>query len=240
MSSKMERMLSVLRLWRRIQMPYRAIHGRFRDPSVLMDKSVNRGSLPQHHAIAEAARRAHALESAVVSREPLFSKFQSYFIKTAEQEWSPRNGAKVVARAWIDPAYRARLLKNGTAACAELGYSGMQGEYIVVLENTPEVHNAIVCTLCSCTAWPVLGLPPDWYKSFEYRSRIVRESRAVLQEMGFAPSANTEIRVWDTTAETRYVVLPMRPEGTEGWSEEALAKIVTREAMIGVAPVLVK
>jgi len=150
---------------------------------------------------------------------------------------SPRNGAKVVARAWVDPAYRARLLADGTAACAELGFEGPQGEYIVVLENTPRLHNVIVCTQCSCTAWPVLGLPPDWYKSPAYRARVVREARTVLHEMGLDLPADVAIRVWDTSAETRYLVLPLRPAGTEGWSEERLAAIVTREAMIGVAEV---
>jgi nitrile hydratase len=151
------------------------------------------------------------------------------------EELSPRNGARVVARAWVDAAYRERLLADGTAACAELGFEGPQGEYIVVLENTPNVHNVIVCTQCSCTAWPVLGLPPDWYKSPEYRARVVREPRALLREMGLDLPERVEIRVWDTSAETRYLVLPLRPAGTEGWDEERLAALVTREAMIGVA-----
>jgi nitrile hydratase len=142
-----------------------------------------------------------------------------------------------VAKAWTDPAFRARLFENGTAACAELGYQGIEGEYIVVLENTPTLHNVIVCTQCSCTAWPVLGLPPDWYKSPEYRSRVAREPRPVLRELGLELPAEMNIRVWDTTAETRYLVLPLRPPGTDGWSEEQLRKIVTREAMIGVAVV---
>jgi nitrile hydratase subunit alpha len=158
-------------------------------------------------------------------------------IARAEEQLHWRNGAKVVARAWIDPGYRERLLADGTAACAELGFAGPQGEYIVVLEDTPEVHNVIVCTQCSCTAWPVLGLPPDWYKSPAYRSRVVRESRTVLREMGLELPQTVAIRVWDTTAETRYLVLPLRPGGTEGWSEQRLAAIVTREAMIGVAMV---
>src|SRR5262249_62133170 len=138
--------------------------------------------------------------------------------------------ARVVARAWVDPEYRKRLLADGTAACAELGYSGPQGEYIVVLEDTAHVHNVIVCTQCSCTAWPVLGLPPDWYKSPEYRARVVREPRRVLGEMGFDVRDDVEIRVWDTTAETRYLVLPLRPAGTDGWSEERLGAVVTPEA----------
>ena len=147
----------------------------------------------------------------------------------------PRNGARVVARAWLDADYRKRLLDDGTAACAELGYSGPQGEYIVALEDTPTLHNVIVCTQCSCTAWPVLGLPPDWYKSPEYRARVVREPRPVLRELGLELPASVAIRVWDTTAETRYMVLPLRPSGTEAWSEDQLAALVSREAMIGVA-----
>jgi nitrile hydratase len=184
---------------------------------------------------APAAKRAVALQEALAAKGLIPDEFLDSFAKLAEQEWSPRNGARVVARAWSDPEYRERLLADGTAACAELGFAGPQGEYIVVLENTPKVHNVIVCTQCSCTAWPVLGLPPDWYKSFEYRSRVVREARTVLSELGLEVPADVEIRVWDTTAETRYMVLPLRPEGTESWTEERLAAIVTREAMIGIA-----
>jgi nitrile hydratase len=184
---------------------------------------------------ASAAKRATALKEALASKGLIPEGFLDSFAKLAEEEWSPRNGARVVARAWSDPEYRERVLADGTAACAELGFAGPQGEYIVVLENTPNVHNVIVCTQCSCTAWPVLGLPPDWYKSFEYRSRVVREARTVLSELGLQVPADVEIRVWDTTAETRYMVLPLRPEGTESWTEEQLAAIVTREAMIGVA-----
>ena len=153
----------------------------------------------------------------------------------AQLDW--RNGARVVAKAWTDPDYKARLLSDGTAACAELGFEGPQGEYIVVVEDTPDCKNLIVCTQCSCTAWPVLGLPPDWYKSPEYRARVVREPRRVLGEMGLELAADIEVRVWDTTAETRYLVLPLRPEGTEALTEEQLAALVTREAMIGVARV---
>jgi nitrile hydratase len=186
---------------------------------------------------APPAARARALEAALVEKGLVPDGFLDTFRFVAEERWSPRNGARVVARAWIDPAYRERLLADGTAACAELGFAGPQGEYIVVLEDTPAVHNVIVCTQCSCTAWPVLGLPPDWYKSPEYRARVVRESRTVLREMGLDVPADVEIRVWDTTAETRYLVLPLRPQGTDGWSEERLASIITREAMIGVARV---
>ncbi|MGH0030674.1 MAG: nitrile hydratase subunit alpha [Myxococcota bacterium] len=156
-----------------------------------------------------------------------------------EERLDWRNGARVVAKAWTDPDYRRRLLADGTAACAELGFEGPQGEFIVVLEDTPDTHHVIVCTQCSCTAWPVLGLPPDWYKSPAYRARVVRQPRRVLREMGLDLPASVGIRVWDTTAETRYVVLPLRPAGTEGWSEERLAGIVTRDAMIGTALVSV-
>ena len=150
-----------------------------------------------------------------------------------EHDIGPQNGARVVARAWLDPAYRERLLEHGSAAIAELGYGGSQGETMVVVPNTPAVHNVIVCTLCSCYPWPVLGLPPTWYKSPPYRARVVAEPRAVLREFGVELDADVEIRVWDSTAEIRYLVLPMRPAGTDGWSEEALAAIVTRDSMIG-------
>lgn len=154
-----------------------------------------------------------------------------------EESFDWHNGAKVVARAWTDPEYKARLLTDGTAACAELGFEGPQGEYIVVIEDTPTQKNLIVCTQCSCTAWPVLGLPPDWYKSPEYRARVVREPRRVLSEMGLELEPDVAVRVWDTTAETRFLVLPLQPAGTEDWSADQLEQIVTREAMIGVARV---
>lgn len=186
---------------------------------------------------APAAARAHALEEALRDKGLVPEGYLDRFLETATETWHPRNGARVVARAWTDPAYRERLLADGTAACAELGYSGPQGEYIVVLEDTPTLHHVIVCTQCSCTAWPILGFPPDWYKSFEYRARVVRESRSVLREMGLELPSSVEIRVHDTTAETRFLVLPLRPAGTETWSEDDLAAIVTREAMIGVAMV---
>jgi len=154
----------------------------------------------------------------------------------AQEEWIPRNGARVVARAWVDPAFRQRLLTDGRAAVAELGLSmPKHHRHLVVLENTPTVQNVICCTLCSCTAFTLIGLPPDWYKDLEYRSRVVRESRTVLKEMGLDLAADVEVRVWDTTADTRYMVLPMRPPQTAGWSEDRLAAIVTRDAMIGVA-----
>lgn len=186
---------------------------------------------------APIADRVRALEEALEEKKLIPEGFLDAAAANAERDWSPENGAKVVARAWVDPAYRARLLADGKAAIAELGFSAPNEDFVVVLEDTPELHNVIVCTQCSCTAWSVLGLPPDWYKSPEYRARVVREPRALLREMGFDVAEPIAIRVWDTSAETRYMVLPLRPRGTEGWSEEKLAAIVTREAMIGVAKV---
>jgi len=156
-------------------------------------------------------------------------------VEAYAQDIGPMNGAKVVARAWVDPEYKQRLLADGTAAIAELGFGGPEGDHIVAVENTPDVHNVVVCTLCSCYPWPVLGLPPTWYKSPPYRSRMVREPRTVLAEMGCAVPDDVEIRVWDSSAEMRYLVLPARPPGTEGAGEEDLAATVTRDAMIGVA-----
>jgi nitrile hydratase subunit alpha len=184
---------------------------------------------------ASRADRARALETALSEKDLVPKGYIEKITRIAEFEWSPKNGAKVVAKAWVDPSFRERLRTDATAACAELGFEGPQGEYIVALEDTPTLHNVIVCTLCSCTAWPVLGLPPDWYKSFEYRARVVRESRTVLREMGLDLPEEIEIRVWDTTAETRYMVLPCLPQETEGWSEEALADLVTQDVLIGVA-----
>lgn len=184
---------------------------------------------------APIARRVRALKQALERKNLIPDGFIEDFTRQMEVDWDPANGARVVARAWVDPDFRALLLRDGTAACAQFGYTGPQGEYIVALENTPTLQNVIVCTLCSCTAWPVLGLPPDWYKSFEYRSRVVRESRTVLRELGLDLPESVAINVWDTTAETRYMVLPFRPEGTEGWTEEKLASIVTKDVLIGVA-----
>jgi nitrile hydratase len=154
-------------------------------------------------------------------------------IETYETKVGPHNGARVVAKAWSDEAYHARLLDDATAAITELGYVGRQGEHMVAVENTSDVHNMVVCTLCSCYPWPVLGLPPVWYKSAPYRSRAVSEPRAVLSDFGLTLPAETEIRVWDSTAEVRYLVVPVRPHGTDGWSEEQLATLVTRDSMIG-------
>ena len=155
-------------------------------------------------------------------------------IETYETKIGPRNGARVVARAWSDPEYRVRLFRDGTAAIAELGYSGQDGNHLVALENTPKRHNMVVCTLCSCYPWPVLGLPPVWYKSAPYRSRAVSDPRGVLNDFGLTLPEDTEICVWDSTAEIRYLVVPMRPSGTEDWSEERLAELVSRDSMIGV------
>jgi nitrile hydratase len=203
--------------------------------------------MSEHHADghhhpepeSEAALRTRALESLLAEKGLISSDAIDLIVQKFEQDIGPMNGAKVVARAWVDPDYKRRLLENGTAAIAELGYAGAQGSEIVVLENTPAVHNVVVCTLCSCYPWPVLGLPPTWYKSAAYRSRVVREPRAVLREFGTELDEGVDVRVWDSTAEVRYLVLPERPEGTEGFSETDLAALVTRDAMIGVATVQV-
>jgi nitrile hydratase len=181
------------------------------------------------------ALRIEALETLLVEKGLLVPAAVDALIERYEHDIGPLNGARVVARAWSDPAYKRRLLEDGTAAIAELGFSGPQGEHMVVVENAPRVHNVVVCTLCSCYPWPVLGLPPVWYKSFEYRSRVVREPRAVLREMGLALDDDVEIRVWDSSAEVRYLVLPERPAATANLDEAALAAWVTRDAMIGVA-----
>jgi len=183
----------------------------------------------------DAALRTKALESLLVEKGLITTDVIDEIVRLYERDIGPLNGAKVVAKAWQDPAYKQRLLENGTAAVAELGFSGRQGAEMVVLENTPAVHNVVVCTLCSCYPWPVLGLPPTWYKSFAYRSRVVREPRAVLREFGLELPEATEIRVWDSTSEVRYLVLPERPAGTEHLSEAELVPLVTRDAMIGVA-----
>ena len=179
--------------------------------------------------------RVKALESLLVEKGLVDPAALDSLVDTYENKVGPRNGAKVVARAWVDPAYKQRLLTDASSAIAELGFLGVQGEHMLVLENTPKVHNMVVCTLCSCYPWPVLGLPPVWYKSAPYRSRAVIDPRGVLKEFGLELPPDTEVRVWDSTAELRYIVLPERPQGTEGLSEEALAALVTRDSMIGVA-----
>jgi nitrile hydratase subunit alpha len=185
---------------------------------------------------ASPEQRVKALEDVLEARGLKTRDFVDAHVRTATEDWVPQNGARVVAKAWTDPAFRARLLENGNDAVAELGLSlPAHHRYLVALENTAKVHNVICCTQCSCTAYTIVGLPPDWYKDFEYRARVVRQSRTVLREMGLDLPPDVEIKVWDTSADTRYMVLPLRPAGTEGWSEEKLASIVTKDAMIGVA-----
>ena len=179
--------------------------------------------------------RVAALEALLAEKGIIDPSALDDIVAHYENELGPMNGAKVIARAWVDPDYRDRLLDNGTAAIQELGFGGPEGDNMVVVANTPSVHNVVVCTLCSCYPWPVLGLPPRWYKSPPYRARMVREPRALLREMGCPIDDDVEIRVWDSSAEVRYLVLPMRPDGTEDSSEEELAGIVTRDSMIGVA-----
>ena len=183
---------------------------------------------------ADIQRRTQAVKDELIQKGLLAQDDVQRFLDLAE-DWKPENGARVVARAWTDPTFRQRLLEDATTACAEMGYAGLQGEYIVALENTPNQHNVVVCTQCSCTAWPVLGLPPDWYKSPEYRARVVRQPRRVLSEMGLELSPDIAVRVWETSAETRYMVIPMRPAGTEALEIDELSALVTREALIGVA-----
>jgi nitrile hydratase len=186
---------------------------------------------------SDPALRVKALETLLVAKGLVDRSALDALIDVYEHKVGPRNGARVVARAWVDPAFKERLLENGTAAVGEFGYSGNQGADIRVVENTPTVHNIVVCTLCSCYPWPVLGLPPVWYKSAPYRARAVIDPRGVLREMGTEVPSNVEVRVWDSTAEQRYLVLPERPEGTDNWSEEKLVALVTRDSMIGVAKV---
>jgi len=181
----------------------------------------------------DSALRVKALESLLIEKGFIDGATVDAVVDNYKHKVGPQNGAKVVAKAWVDPAYKARLLANATAAIAELGFSGVQGEDMAIVENTPLVHNVVVCTLCSCYPWPVLGLPPSWYKAAPYRARAVIDPRGVLAEFGLEIPATKEIRVWDTTAELRYMVLPERPEGNKGFSEEKLAEIVTRDSMIG-------
>ena len=189
----------------------------------------------EHEAESYASLRTKALESLLVEKGYVTTDAIDALVKTYEEDIGPMNGARVVARAWLDPEYKGRLLEDGTKAIAELGFQGAEGSEIVVLENTANVHNAVVCTLCSCYPWPVLGLPPTWYKSFAYRSRMVIEPRQVLKEFGLDVEESIEVRVWDSNAEIRYMVLPERPTGTEGMGEDELAELVTRDSMVGVA-----
>jgi nitrile hydratase len=198
---------------------------------------------PHHHhhdgqdAPSRTELRVKALESLLVEKGLVEPAALDAIVDYYQHKVGPRNGARVVARAWTDPDYKTRLLTAATAAIAELGYAGRQGEHMVVVENTPSLHNMVVCTLCSCYPWPVLGLPPVWYKSAAYRARSVIEPRAVLREFGLDLPEEVEVRVWDSTAELRYLVLPEPPAGTEGMTEEDLAALVTRDSMIGVARV---
>ena len=206
----------------------------------LVVRADTAGSSPTHShddeqqtVPADIALRVKALESLLIEKGMVEPAALDEIVQTYQQRVGPRNGARVVARAWTDPDYRRRLMTDATAAIAELGYSGAQGEHMVVVENTLKVHNLVVCTLCSCYPWPTLGLPPAWYKSSGYRSRAVIDPRGVLREFGVELAEDVEVRVWDSTAELRYLVLPQRPPGTEGMSAEELAEIVTRDSMIG-------
>ena len=189
-----------------------------------------------HHPKPKSAteQRVEAIEALLVERGLITSDVVDAIVQTYEQDVGPMNGAQVVARAWLDPEYRARLLADGTSAVGELGFGGAEGEHLVVLENTGDIHHVVVCTLCSCYPWPVLGLPPHWYKSFAYRSRMVREPRAVLAEFGTTVPDDVELRVWDSSAEVRYMVLPLPPDEIDGRDQDELAAQITRDHMIGV------
>lgn len=194
-----------------------------------------------HHGTkppSDKALRVRAMEQLLTEKGLIQPGAVDAIVDIFEHELGPKNGAKVVAKAWSDPEYKKRLMENAADAILEFGFSGFQGEYMVVCENTPEVHNVVVCTLCSCYPWPVLGLPPNWYKAAPYRSRVVIEPRVVLAEFDLTIPDEVEVRVWDSNNELRYLVLPMRPEGTDGWSEEELAKLVTRNSMIGTGVAL--
>ena len=184
---------------------------------------------------SDPALRIKALETLLTRKGLIDPQALDAIIDTYENKIGPRNGAHVVAKAWVDPAFRAALLEDATAVVSELGYYGRQGEHMVVVENTDFVHNMVVCTLCSCYPWPLLGIPPTWYKSDAYRARAVREPRKVLADFGVTLPADKAVRVWDSTAEVRYLVIPQRPEGTEGWDQAALMNLVTRDSMIGTA-----
>ena len=188
---------------------------------------------PHNKPMSDVELRVKALESILTEKELIDPEAIDLIVETYETKIGPRNGARVVAKAWSDPAYKDRLLSDATAAISELGFSGVQGEDMVVVENTETVHNIVVCTLCSCYPWPTLGLPPVWYKAAPYRAKVVKDPRGVLEEFGVSLPDDTEIRVWDSNAELRYLVLPRRPDGTDGMSEDQLTELVTRDAMIG-------
>jgi len=187
----------------------------------------------QGSELSEMQLRTRAIETILLEKGYIEQAAIDELIETYEKKIGPRNGAQVVAKAWVDPKFRKWLLEDGTAAIGSLGFGGRSGNHLVALENTPSLHNMVVCTLCSCYPWAVLGLPPLWYKSAPYRSRAVADPRGVLKDFGIELPKDTEIRVWDSTAELRYMVVPMRPAGTEGWSEEKLAELVTRDSMVG-------
>ncbi|MFW0754269.1 nitrile hydratase subunit alpha [Pseudomonas sp. H11T01] len=191
-------------------------------------------SVPQA-STSTPGERAWALFRVLKDKDLIPDGYIEQLTQLMEHQWNPENGARVVAKAWVDPQFRELLLRDGTAACAQFGYTGPQGEYIVALEDTPTLKNVIVCSLCSCSNWPVLGLPPEWYKGFEFRARLVREGRTVLREMGTELPIDVVVKVWDTSAESRYLVLPVRPEGCEHMNEEELQKLVTKDVLIGVA-----
>lgn len=197
------------------------------------DSDEHMHSHAEHSELSDVEVRVRALETILVEKGYVDPATLETIIQTYETKIGPRNGALVVAKAWADEDYKSLLLSDATAAIASLGFTGRQGENIIALENTPTTHNIVVCTLCSCYPWPVLGLPPSWYKSAAYRSRVVREPRSVLQEFGVELPQTTEIHVWDSTAEVRYLVLPMRPDGVEDWDQERLSQLVPRDAMIG-------
>jgi nitrile hydratase len=189
------------------------------------------------HGASDMALRVKALETLLIEKGLVDPAALDAIVEAYETQIGPRNGARVVARAWTDPDYKARLMSDATAAIAEMGFSGAQGEHMVVVENTPDTHNLVVCTLCSCYPWPVLGLPPVWYKSSAFRSRAVIDPRGVLRDFGLALADEVAVKVWDSTAEVRYLVLPERPAGTEGMDAEQLADLVTRDSMVGTAKV---
>jgi nitrile hydratase len=197
--------------------------------------SVEHDTTAQNERIAA---RVKAMEAILVEKGLIGSDAIDYMSSVYENEVGPQHGAKITARAWVDPEFKARLLTDATAACKEMGFGGMQGEEMVVLENTNEVHNMVVCTLCSCYPWPVLGLPPNWYKNPAYRARAVRDPRGVMAEFGLNLPDDVEVRVWDSSAELRYWVLPQRPAGTDGFTEGQLARLVTRDSLIGVSAAL--
>jgi nitrile hydratase len=216
------------RIWTRVNFALRVPGTR---ASVTISDTEN--GMSEHAKPGDAALRVKAIESLMIEKGLVDPKALDAIVEIYETKIGPRNGARVIAKAWVDPDYKARLLADGSAAIAELGYTGIQGEDMVVVENTPTVHNLVVCTLCSCYPWPTLGLPPNWYKSAPYRSRAVMDPRGVLDEFGVAVPETTEVRVWDSSAELRYLVLPMRPAGTEAMTEAELAELVTRDSMIG-------